>query len=393
MRIRNAKVTALKTVYLQFPFNFHPAYLSLVDHPPLGYRYMVNHPYRKGMSNIMSRGKYVYQFKYAMNQLVPIPYARSILTRLESRPDSACLTHSVWLLNLRNEPWILETGSLTEFGWMPWQMSLLRAQYLKSLESPMCKFVLTWYEILRKDLTKFFGSRRVASKVLTLPRAIEPKSDFCKYADPGKIVILFVGSGNQKGEFLIKGGPEVLAMFEGLCTEFENIELWIRSDMPSHYKERCARNPRVKVIEQFLTRDQLYSLYINSHILVHPSHHEEWAAILEAMSFGLPTVACDVYGQNENIRDGVDGFLVGDLPPVYDGAMMKLLDHLNEFNNGMMHPNKEVVRKLIVVVSKLVIDSNLRRKLGEAAKEKTMTANSIHTQRTFIKRIYDAAID
>jgi glycosyltransferase involved in cell wall biosynthesis len=45
-------------------------------------------------------------------------------------------------------------------------------------------------------------------------------------------------------------------------------------------------------------------------LLVHPAHHEGWGAVvMEAAGLGVPTVAFDVVGVRDSVRDGVTGLL------------------------------------------------------------------------------------
>jgi glycosyltransferase involved in cell wall biosynthesis len=337
--------------------------------------------------------EHIYLAKHVINKVIPMNYANSIFGKLNTRRPKTSLTYSIWHLVLRDEPWIMETGSLIDFAWNPWQLRLLKSSFLKRLESQNCKFIITWYDILRYDLIKFFGSSKLTRKVLTVPRAVKPKPRTCEYKSDGQVRILFVGSGSQRGEFFLKGGPEVVSMFENLSHKFKNVELWIRSDMPSSYVERCTKNPGIKVIKEIIPREQLHSLYLNSHIFVQPSHLEEWGTILEAKSFGLPTVACDVYGQNELIEDGQDGLLVKDIPITYDNMRMRLSGRLDEFTYSSMKPCRKVVKVLTDYVSDLVQDSSLRRRLGEAAQRRTTSVNSINYQRELLKKIFDSAME
>jgi len=56
---------------------------------------------------------------------------------------------------------------------------------------------------------------------------------------------------------------------------------------------------------------EMEDFYLGLDVYINTSHHEGIPmTILEAMSFGVPVVACDVGGIREIIDDGVDGFLV-----------------------------------------------------------------------------------
>ena len=380
-----------KEVFLEFAFNPHPAYRCMIQYPPTGYRFLYRRPGSQNLYRGVSRMSHANDLKYAVNQLIPLPFTRSLLGMLSPPPKSSCITLAVWHAVFRNEPWIMEVGGLVDFGPQLWQMRLLRSTYQRAIESENCKTVITYADWTTRELDSFFKSRRLSEKIRRLPHAVEPKYEYCSYSDTDRPVILFVGSGNQSGEFLLKGGPEVIAMFERVSNEFPKAELWIRSDMPSRFRAKCAMNPKITVFENLLPRDQLVSLYLRSHVFVQPSHYEEWATILEAMSFGLPVVACAVYGQNEVVEDGVDGILVKGIPRVYDAMVMRYADRLPEFNRAVTMPNPVVVEKLAAAVTSLLRDASFRRRLGGAGTNRILTRNSLQVQRSMLKEILDIA--
>ena len=77
-----------------------------------------------------------------------------------------------------------------------------------------------------------------------------------------------------------------------------------------------------------LEGDDLAHAYAEADIFVLPSLYEAYGIVIqEAMSFGLPVVASDVGGIPEQVRDGVEGFLV---PPGDPSALTEALHRLIE---------------------------------------------------------------
>ena len=92
-----------------------------------------------------------------------------------------------------------------------------------------------------------------------------------------------------------------------------------------------------------LEREKLNEVYLNSDIFVLSSKWEGFPnVLLEAMSYGLPVVSTKVSGAEDLIEDGKSGFLV----PVGD------------------------VKKLEEAILKLATDCDLRKRMGEAARER-----------------------
>jgi len=100
-------------------------------------------------------------------------------------------------------------------------------------------------------------------------------------------------------------------------------------------------------------------------ILVHPALTEgSGRVIMEAMAAGKPVVAMKSGGVQELIEDGKTGFLI----------------------------NPENIKELSTLVSKLVGDSNLRKFIGEKAKEYALDHFSDHAMMNAIVQIYNDLI-
>ena len=99
--------------------------------------------------------------------------------------------------------------------------------------------------------------------------------------------------------------------------------------------------------------DEKYAFFSDADIFVLPSYTEALpVSILEAMQFGLPVVASNVGGVSAQVEDGVTGYLLGGKLPIM----------LNTFRPEA----HEIADKL----ETLLTDTNLRRKMGMAGREK-----------------------
>lgn len=65
------------------------------------------------------------------------------------------------------------------------------------------------------------------------------------------------------------------------------------------------------VLRGFVSEEEKHELLDQAWFLVHPAMHEGWGiVIMEAASHGLPTIAFDVVGVRDSVRDGHSGVLV-----------------------------------------------------------------------------------
>lgn len=76
-----------------------------------------------------------------------------------------------------------------------------------------------------------------------------------------------------------------------------------------------------------LNHDDLTACYVENHLLAVPSSYEGFGIVyLEAMGFGLPSIASNVGAAHEIVSDGVNGFLV---TPGHVEAIQQHIENLN----------------------------------------------------------------
>ena len=117
-----------------------------------------------------------------------------------------------------------------------------------------------------------------------------------EFADDRETVkLLFVGSSNIAGQFVVKGGQEVIETFILLRKRFPYLELVIRSDVPKIIRLKYQGVENIKWIEQEIPREQLQQEFKSADIYICPAHHTPALVIPEAMSYELPVIALDVW--------------------------------------------------------------------------------------------------
>ncbi|MBU0618890.1 glycosyltransferase family 4 protein [Patescibacteria group bacterium] len=145
-----------------------------------------------------------------------------------------------------------------------------------------------------------------------------PKDPVLKRKRPGlegeKLKILYVGQLVKT-----KGVLELLVAFERLCSEFDNLELWLLGRSSGEPLEKKVKRLAQRLPIKLKTRvdyDKLPAIYQSADIYCHLSQDwrylgllpggNDWFpyAVIEAMACGLPIVATNVGGIPEQLGRG-----------------------------------------------------------------------------------------
>jgi glycosyltransferase involved in cell wall biosynthesis len=186
--------------------------------------------------------------------------------------------------------------------------------------------------------TEFFKPERGSKKVLERYKLDKP-------------LVLYVG------RLIGKKRPDlVLEMAE----KFKEATFAIRGD-GRFLREKIPNN--VKFLP-FLREIELAELFATSDIFLFPSEHEPFGLVtIEAMSSGTPVIGHNSGGTKEIVKDGETGFLT-------DNTTSDLSEKL----------------------SKLLEDENLRRKMGEKARERVKNKFSLHRMVREYSDLYESMI-
>jgi glycosyltransferase involved in cell wall biosynthesis len=176
----------------------------------------------------------------------------------------------------------------------------------------IAKKLICWSEYAR-DIHVNLGANPDITEVippgLPIP-TIEPKSD-----EKGFINILFVGM-----DFERKGGKWVVNAFKQLKPHFPELRLYIITKNPLL---ELASEPDITICS-FIKRAELYrDLYQKADIFVLPAKAERFGlTLVEAASFGIPSVTTDVGPVNEIVNNEQTGFVCD--PDSYHDFVEKL---------------------------------------------------------------------
>lgn len=141
-----------------------------------------------------------------------------------------------------------------------------------------------------------------------------------------------------------KGINEVLAAFEKLSKEFDDIELQIIGDGPESdlFKKKAAMIKRVSLLGH---QTQPLTFMANADVFVHPTYHEGFSvALVEASMMSLPIITTSVGGNPEIIKDTETGLLVPakDSESLYDAMKTLYADDLLRKSLGKNARNQYV---------------------------------------------------
>jgi glycosyltransferase involved in cell wall biosynthesis/GT2 family glycosyltransferase len=177
-------------------------------------------------------------------------------------------------------------------------------------------------------------------------------ADYRPRRTDGRVRVLSVGRLEpRKGiDLLLQAAATLCPEFPSLVIEFiGNDSIPIADLGGATYRDWFARTHAAKswakrvVFRGSVSEDELYQAYADCDIFVLPARFESFGLVLvEAMMFAKPTVGCGVGGMAEIIVDGVTGLLA--------------------------YPNS--AGSLTQCLRKLVADPTLRRRLGQAGRER-----------------------
>lgn len=113
--------------------------------------------------------------------------------------------------------------------------------------------------------------------------------------------------------FTLKGGADILEVFDKLTKETNNIHLTIVTQinkLNEEYEKKILRNTQITLLDFQLTNEELDDLYRNANILLNPTRMDSFSLVtLEAMKYGVAILSTDLFALTEMIEDNKNGFL------------------------------------------------------------------------------------
>ena len=387
----------MKRIYLDVAGKMHSLYNELINYPPEGYEFISDEIVWDELSTASCRIDSVFFLYPFLNKIIPLKLTKAYIDRFKKIPKDTDLTYSAAHLVFRKEPWVVDLEFVTQFvgpndgPHTIHHFKRYKTSIEKILRTEYCKKIIPWTDAGRKTILWNLNCEEFEDKIETVHLAVR-KKDFIKQYNENGIKLLFVGSANIPKDFEIKGGKEVLEAFSQLNKKYDNLELVIRSYVPKHIKEKYKKLKNIKINDKIIPWELLEQEFKSSDIFLFPSHNTPGLAILDAMSYELPIITTDVWGNPEMVRDGETGFLIRKSEKIqyYTENFIpnwSAPETLKAIKNAV---DPAVVNELVEKTSILIEDENLRRRMGMAGRDEIETGRfSIEKRNEKLKRIFD----
>ena len=303
-------------------------------------------------------------------------------------------------------PWVIEIEDPTTLFYPHVQnghtcgLSLAESPYFPIvkalLEADHCKAILTHMRSTAELVPVLFQSEAIRKKVIYAPLGVRLPDRWQRHAPQAAdepIHLLFINSWCQVPEnFYVRGGLDVLEAFAILHQRYPQLRLTMRTALPTfseHYL-RILEGGWVRVINRFMSDEEMAALHADSHIFLLPAARVHIVSLLQAMSYGLAVVGSDGWGMEEYLEDERNGLVVRGRHGKASWADPQA-GMLRENYEVMYTPDPEVVAGIVAAVSRLVEDQNLRRRLGHAARACVRDEYNLESWNNGLKAALDRA--
>lgn len=361
----------VKKVFLEPAWKMRRDYQDLIMNPPPGYEFVVEQTVVEGIVRRLANADFAYAMHRWLRSFSPVELAKPWWERAKGLPENVDITYAVFHPVFRKEPWLLDlqleqphllVGGETVFE--RWK-GLIKGALL----GEDCRKIICQLDAGRTAFLQRMGWTQLEEKVEVVHFAVGRK-EFAKEHNAGKIKLLFVNSANINAaeHFYTHGGMIVLEVFKRLCQKYDNLELVIRSGLPRGISSDLARSRNVTVYEDVIPWSQLEAEFKSADIFLYPTFVTPTAILLDAMSYELPVVTTDVWGNGEMVEDKKTG-LLAEYPGAaeYTDGFVVHFDS-KHYQKAIHSVNHELVEAVVHQTSVLIEDEEMRRRMGRAGR-------------------------
>lgn len=278
---------------------------------------------------------------------------------------------------------------LTKNKWFPFIKALL--------QSDSCRGIICHVKSCANSVSRLFASKALSAKTFYVPLGMSATSPLSLQVkdESDTVDILFTNSWNQAEQgFYARGGVDLLEAFAILRNKYPGLRLTLKTTLPRslhrRYRDMIFDDWRIKVIESFVSDQQLERLMMAADIYVLPAARLHCVSILRAMAFSMALVVSDGWGINEYVRNEWNGLVV---PGRY--GQSSWIDEstgiLREDYSSLRSKNQTCVDGLVDAISRLVEDRELRLRLARNGRSDLSTEYSMEKWNARLKRVLDVA--
>ncbi len=362
---------ASRVIYVEPVVKYHAFALQMQIFPPDGYKIVIPPARLYGKTLDAVTNSSISRFLWgSADTVVPTTLARSWLGQWLPRPVKAMATYSTDHLIFRREPWILEVEfAALLVGGLAKHLKRFHRIVERQLASPYCRAIRCWSEVGRQSLLLDLNVDGFEHKVELVHYAVPPKP-FAKQYQNSRVRLLFVGSGTTGGGFDYRGGREALAVFAMLRERYRNLELVVRSDVPKDLRARYEGLEGLRIIDRYISREELEREFLSADILLIPSHNTVPMIMLDAMSYELPLITVDSWANAEYVSDGETGLVArrSSRHGCYYANTHQPAFASEGYLRAFRTPDPDVVADLVRKTSILIEHPALRQRMGKAGR-------------------------
>lgn len=366
----------------------HPAYDEIFNYPPNGVKYKeIKFLKGKGGSDkslLFKIKKQIFEIyknlKYQGANIVPIYCNGDIIFSCGG------------LLPDTNLPWItdVEHGA-SLIGYNKKDITNKRKILLtvKFLTKSRC-MILPWSLASKISITNIFGKyyHLFEDKIKVVYPAVSLPQFKKKFKQTDKITFLYISR-----LFWGKCGYEVLEAFNEISKKYDT-ELIFVSNTPKEIEKKFQKNSNIKFIQAPIPRIKILELYKKADVFVLPTLFDTFGFVyLEAMSFGLPIIATNVFAVPEIVEHKKNGLLI---KPEYCLFNDEYLFRFDSCKSLINYTKKNLQYTLIDSLKKymkqMIERDNERKTLGKNSLKILNKKFSIKRRNKTLREIYENLI-
>jgi len=360
--------------------------------PPEGVKYVTQVPVKDMPADIkLSYQKKQFSFAEKILKIIEIFQLPNVKKISDKDLEGIDLVHTPGHL-LRNDfPYVIEIDNVSCLAF--YRLNILRGFLGKKiikrfLKSKNCKKLICISEASRKSVQNEFKDEEISKKcAVVYPHATKKKRTVRKNKS---LNFLF-------SYFYVKGGKEVVNVFNGICANNKNVKLKIITKK-EHISSGLIKNahPNIEFIQANFTKEEIFKkYYAKADVFILPTFQDSFGIVfLEALSFGLPIITTNMFAVPEMVKNNFNGLV--------------LQSPIKYFNSDFT-PNKQfwgkdiasIVKdkdlrgfegKLMLAVEKLIKKPNLIKRMSKNS-EKLFNEKFSETKRKIqLKKIYEGAV-